>query len=178
MIGIYKITSPSGRVYVGQSTDVEKRWENYNKLQGKGQTRLYRSFIKHSVSSHTFEVVEECTFEELNVKERYWQEYYKVLGIMGLNCRLVHTEEKSAIFSEETRKRLSEAAKGKKKAEKTKELMSNFARNRPKETREKITANNLKNGNRPPSRKGTTWTPERREKNKATWEKKRIKKVA
>ena len=25
MIGIYKITSPSGRIYIGQSTNIEKR---------------------------------------------------------------------------------------------------------------------------------------------------------
>jgi predicted GIY-YIG superfamily endonuclease len=25
--GIYKITSPSGKIYIGQSIDIEKRWE-------------------------------------------------------------------------------------------------------------------------------------------------------
>ena len=29
MIGIYKITSPSGKVYIGQSIDIERRWKKY-----------------------------------------------------------------------------------------------------------------------------------------------------
>jgi group I intron endonuclease len=172
MIGIYKITSPTGRIYIGQSTDIQKRWDSYARTQGKGQARLCRSFLKHGIALHTFEVVEECLFEHLNERERYWQDYYDVLKESGMNCRLVHTETKLAIFSEETRKKLSEASVGKKKSEHTRQLMSNFAKNRPQETRDKITANNIKNKNTPPSRKGTTWTPERRERVKATWKNK------
>ena len=33
MVGIYKITSPSGRVYVGQSTNIEKRFAEYRGLR-------------------------------------------------------------------------------------------------------------------------------------------------
>lgn len=29
MIGIYKITSPSNRIYIGQSIDIEARWKSY-----------------------------------------------------------------------------------------------------------------------------------------------------
>jgi len=31
MIGIYKITSPSGKVYIGQSKDLNKRKKDYQK---------------------------------------------------------------------------------------------------------------------------------------------------
>ncbi len=29
VVGIYKITSPSGKVYIGQSVDIEKRFKTY-----------------------------------------------------------------------------------------------------------------------------------------------------
>lgn len=72
--GVYKIISPTNRIYIGQSLDVYSRWNEYKKLHSscKGQVRLYRSFIKHGVENHTFEIIEECEFEQLNIKERYW----------------------------------------------------------------------------------------------------------
>ena len=64
MVGIYKITSPTGRVYIGQAIDIHVRWEkNYKKLQCKKQPRLYNSLLKYSFSQHIFEVVEECKVE-------------------------------------------------------------------------------------------------------------------
>ena len=27
--GIYKITNPNGKVYIGQSIDIDKRWNKY-----------------------------------------------------------------------------------------------------------------------------------------------------
>lgn len=39
--GIYKITSPSGRVYVGQSVDIERRFAEYRRNgSAKKQRRL------------------------------------------------------------------------------------------------------------------------------------------
>ena len=46
MIGIYKITSPSNKIYIGQSIDIEKRFYYYRKLYCLKQVKLYRSFIK------------------------------------------------------------------------------------------------------------------------------------
>ena len=72
MIGIYKITSPSGRIYAGQSSNIEKRWQTYNQLKCKAQINLYRSFLKYGINSHLFEVIEECALSDLNEKERAW----------------------------------------------------------------------------------------------------------
>lgn len=30
--GIYKIISPTGKIYIGQSIDIEKRWKAYKRL--------------------------------------------------------------------------------------------------------------------------------------------------
>lgn len=78
MIGIYKITSPSNNIYIGQSINLERRLARYksNLNSSKGQIRLNRSFIKYGVENHLFEIVLECSIEELNTKERYYQELF------------------------------------------------------------------------------------------------------
>lgn len=103
IIGIYKITSPSGRIYIGQSKNIKNRWKTYIKLNTscKKQTALYNSFLKHGVDRHTFEIIEECEFNQLNIRERYWQDFYSVLN-GGLNCVLTETELLPRVFSKET----------------------------------------------------------------------------
>ena len=93
--GIYKITSPSGKIYIGQSVDIEKRFKQYkNLINCKRQSKLYSSFLKHTSHNHLFEIIEECEFNNLNIKERFWQEYYNVLGEKGLNLKYVDTHFK------------------------------------------------------------------------------------
>lgn len=120
MIGIYKIVSPSNKVYIGQSLDISRRFQDYRNLQNcKGQSRLYSSFLKYGVENHVFEIIEECTFEELNTRERFWQEYYNVISKTGLNCLLVKTDEKSRKVSLETRQKIGEKSKGRTKSPET-----------------------------------------------------------
>jgi group I intron endonuclease len=112
MIGIYRITSPSERVYIGQTIDMLKRKKEYEGLRNcKDQVRLYKSLLKYGFASHIFEKVEECNIEELNIKERYWQDFYEVLGHKGLNCKLTRTESKSGRLSEDTKQKISESLK-------------------------------------------------------------------
>lgn len=114
MIGIYKITSPSGRIYIGQSINIKKRWLDYNNYNSKTkvQVKLWRSFIKHKVENHLFEIIEECIEEELNNKERYWQEFHDVLN-GGLNCVLQQSDEKRRKISEEVKEKLRQSNLGK-----------------------------------------------------------------
>ena len=107
MIGIYKITSPSGRIYIGQSVDIERRFKRYNILRCKGQIRLFNSLFKYGVESHTFEIIEECDIELLNERERYYQDLYDVLSDKGLNCRLTQVNDKSGKVCDETRLKMS-----------------------------------------------------------------------
>jgi group I intron endonuclease len=87
--GIYKITSPSGRVYVGQSKDIENRWASYRKANCKQQRVLFNSLLKYGWINHIFEIIEECDADNLNCQERFWQDFYQVgeRG-KGLNCIL------------------------------------------------------------------------------------------
>ncbi len=136
--GIYKITSPTGRVYVGQSADIETRFAKYKGLHCKGQRRLYASFEKHGIDLHDFDVIEVVQdINSLTERERFWQEHYSVTGPLGLNCKLVTNNCRSGLHSEETRKLMSESAKGKKASESTREKMrrAKLGRKMPEEQR-------------------------------------------
>lgn len=108
MIGIYKITSPSGKIYIGQSTDIERRFYCYSVINNcDNQIRLKRSLLKYKPENHIFEIIEECSIESLNERERYWQECYNVLGEKGLNCKFTTTDTKNALLSDETKIKIS-----------------------------------------------------------------------
>ena len=76
MIGVYKIISPTNKIYIGQSINIEQRWKQYNKL--------YYSLKKHNPKNHIFKIIEECKESNLLEKETYWKNYYKVLEIPSL----------------------------------------------------------------------------------------------
>lgn len=107
MVGIYKIESPSKRIYVGQSIDIVKRKLQYERGYGvKGQKFLYRSLLKYGWDNHNFEVIEECSIEELNNRERYWQDYYNCVE-SGLNCKLTTSLSKSGEWHETIKDKIS-----------------------------------------------------------------------
>lgn len=85
--GIYKITAQDGKIYIGKSRDIQKRWDGYRSTITKLKTQpdLYISFKKYGWFNHTFEIVEECAEEDLSCRELFWQHYYEVLGENGLN---------------------------------------------------------------------------------------------
>jgi len=111
MIGIYKITSPSNRIYIGQSIDIERRIYKYKKDLCIQQTRLNNSFLKYGVENHVFEIIKECPIEDLNCSERYYQDLFKVLTKNGLNCRLTASKDKSGKQSESTKLKISNSNK-------------------------------------------------------------------
>lgn len=97
--GIYKITSPLGRVYIGQSIDIHRRWNSYKKLHGTvcSQKKLYRSLSKYRPENHLFEIIEECDKSMLNNREYHWQCFYDVTSDNGLNCLIVDPNENTLI---------------------------------------------------------------------------------
>lgn len=115
MIGIYKIISPTNKIYIGQSIDIYKRWCTYYQLNSKTkrQPKLYRSFKKYGVKTHTFEIIENCSIGLLNERERHWQEYYNSINL-GLNCIYQETNYKKRKVSQQTRDKIRKANLGKK----------------------------------------------------------------
>lgn len=122
--GIYLILSPSNKIYIGQSVDIDKRWKKYANLNCSDQPKLYNSLKKHGPENHTFEIIHHCLAEDLNHWERHYQDEYDVLGKKGLNCFLTKTDDKSGLFCQETKDKLSKSHIGLKHTEKTKKKMS------------------------------------------------------
>jgi group I intron endonuclease len=112
MIGIYKITNPNNKIYIGQSVDIHHRWKKYKWLNCTNQRKLLNSLKKYGFEYHKFEIVEECNIENLNERERYWQEYHNSIN-GGLNCRYTETNDKSGKLSNETKHKIGNSNKGK-----------------------------------------------------------------
>lgn len=79
--GIYKITNiENGMCYVGQAVSIQSRWIQHIKrgLGAETSTRnkLYPAMYEIGVENFTFELLEECSPEELNEREDYYQEVF------------------------------------------------------------------------------------------------------
>lgn len=126
LIGIYKLTSPSGKVYIGQSIDIYKRFSNHKAAfniwlkNKKSSNYLYSAFQKYGVDSFIHEIIEECRKEETDIKEQYWLDFYKSYeNDKGYNILQFARSTKGKIINENTRKKMSESQKGKKLSEET-----------------------------------------------------------
>lgn len=127
--GIYIIISPMAKVYIGQSVDINKRYRCYQTKPDKGQGRVFKSIVKYGFDAHFFEIIEECAVEDLNLRERHWQDQYDVLGEYGLNLKLTKTTDKSGHLSDETKRKISLIKKGVKfklKEPRTEKYMANM----------------------------------------------------
>ena len=116
MTGIYKITNKiNGKVYIGQSTNIEKRWQDHKNDWKYNKTKLlYKAFEKYGLDNFTFEVLEECCVEELNSKEiDYIKQFrsYCGWGNNGYNMTLGGEGAKGIILTEERKQHLSKLAK-------------------------------------------------------------------
>jgi group I intron endonuclease len=156
MVGIYKITNPKGRIYIGQSINLDSRRSDYKSERCKGQIKLHRSLKKYGFVLHIFEVIEECEVGLLNDRERYWQDFYQVLGEDGLNLKLTTTSNKSGAHSEETKLKISNTLRGHTYSTETRERISNSLKGRPcsEETRRRRSESMKHSGSVPPSAKG------------------------
>lgn len=92
MIGIYKVINlVNSKVYIGQSEHIERRWEkhhtapfNPNASQYNGP--FYRAIRKYGIENFHFEVIEQCSKDKLDERERYWiKHYHTYLGFK--NCK-------------------------------------------------------------------------------------------
>ena len=78
-IGIYKIENfANGKVYIGQSQNMYARWRQHlSKLKSGHHVNqdLQADWTKSS-RSFRWSVVEYCSLEDLNKREKYWINYY------------------------------------------------------------------------------------------------------
>ena len=80
--GIYKITNLiTDECYIGQSNDIYRRWSDHCKC-GLGidtpvGNKLYKAIQEYGLENFTFELLIECSQDELNEKEKYFIELYQ-----------------------------------------------------------------------------------------------------
>lgn len=86
MIGIYKITNNiNGKIYVGQSNNIQRRFLEHKNRGATSRIHVDIAIQKYGKENFSFEVIEECTIEQLNQKEMYWISYFNSVE-NGYNC--------------------------------------------------------------------------------------------
>lgn len=133
--GIYKLTSPSGKVYIGQTYNLYKRFCTYRRGRCKLQRHLYNAIMKYGWENFTAEILFRSNYyngikESLNHAETYFinlydsiNNGYNIRGGGGNNSISEETKllmSKAALgrkFTDEHRANLSKAFKGRKLSE-------------------------------------------------------------
>ena len=80
--GIYKITNQvTDQCYIGQGVDVSRRWKEHAKyglgIDTPQSNKLYQAIEEYGLYNFSFELIEECSREKLNEKEKYYIDLYQ-----------------------------------------------------------------------------------------------------
>lgn len=114
---IYEIISPTNKVYVGQSTNLEKRIRYYKLTDCRFQVKLYNSLRKHGWIAHKFGILiqlkDNVDQSWLNYWEQFFIDHYKQCNFELMNIREAGSKGK---LSPETKRKISIANTGKKKS--------------------------------------------------------------
>jgi len=127
---IYKILSPSNKVYIGQTWNYKKRMSGYRNISCKKQPKLYNSLLKYSVDNHSFTIIyelpEDISQGVLDTYEQLYIDQYRNCNIVLMNIREAGSHGKHSLesidklkranlgrkCSDEFKKRRSEIMKG------------------------------------------------------------------
>ena len=77
--GIYSITTPSGKCYIGSSIDVRRRWYEHHWRMKRGKSsspQLDRAYAKYGLQLK-FRLLEECEPDGLRNREQWYLDNYK-----------------------------------------------------------------------------------------------------
>ena len=80
--GIYKITNQkTNECYIGQAVDVAKRWKDHAKcglgIDTPANNKLYQAMKEYGLHNFSFELLENCSKENLNEKEQKYIDIYQ-----------------------------------------------------------------------------------------------------
>jgi len=127
MVGIYKIINPKGKIYIGSSKDVNRRKREYEYLRCKQQPKIYYSLKKYGWGNHIFEIIEECSIENLNKIEIKWKKHYLELHKGNWNKMLFLSlhDRGGGPKNLSHKRKISKALKGKPKSQNHKTNISN-----------------------------------------------------
>ena len=104
---VYKITSPTGRIYIGSTKCITDRLTHYRNYFTASQTKLHNSFLKHGYDAHEFEVIWEGPAKDRLKYESKFGLELDCLNRNNLNCKLPKAGEGVYVVSKETRKKMS-----------------------------------------------------------------------
>jgi hypothetical protein len=107
--GIYRFISPSGKCYVGQSENIERRLIEHRSASTYKNPKFYNAIKKYGFDNMTFEILEECEKGKLVEKEIYWISHFNSFN-EGYNSTT--GGEGGYIRSEETIEKLRQAFTG------------------------------------------------------------------
>jgi hypothetical protein len=82
---IYKITSPSNKVYIGQTINTLNTRIKHHKQNSSNCTLLKRAINKYG-DEMVYEILETVQNESLDEREIHWIKYYNSLAPNGYNC--------------------------------------------------------------------------------------------
>jgi len=144
--GIYKITNlVNGKCYIGSTNSLKTRKNaHFSQLNENKHVNghLQAAWNKYGKDNFSFETVEECEIENLSTLEQKWINFHKSYNDeSGYN--IVKYTNGRTFHSEETKRKISDAHKGKILSEETKQRMSgernhNFGKLLSKETRQRM----------------------------------------
>lgn len=145
MIGtIYKLTSPSNKCYIGQTINlVERKRTLYNPNKYYSGHRLDNAIKKYGIENFQYEIIiqivessKEKLREKLDELEKFYIEKYDSYN-NGYNMTLGGSGSNGGFQTEESKRKISEKAKGRKGSmlgrhltEEQKNKISNFAKTR------------------------------------------------
>ena len=127
---IYRYVSPSGKSYIGQTTNEKIRREHWNTVGPYAGIKINRARIKYGLESFKYEVLEKRIFsskkqakEELDKLEVYYIGLYNSY-VHGYNCTIGGDSTVGYKFSTESKNRISIANRGKKRTDEVKKKLS------------------------------------------------------
>ena len=87
--GIYKIENKiNGKVYIGQSINIERRWKNHKIYSKIDDELLYNEIREYGIENFDWYIIEECNEIELRDKEKYYIKKYNSIFPYGYNKAL------------------------------------------------------------------------------------------
>lgn len=132
---IYKITSPTGKIYIGKTSRLKDRISKYRNCNGiSEQKMIYNSIKKHGWENHIFEVVIEAPIDQLSYLELFYIDKLNTFHYVnpnGMNLTKGGEGTYGRKDSLETKTKRANSLKGKHHSEQTKQLMSELKKGKP-----------------------------------------------
>lgn len=90
MIGIYKITNKiTSQSYIGQSVNIERRWSEHCRYSKSDKSLISKAISIYGKDNFIFEVLCECSIDELDKNESYYIHHYNTITPNGYNVESV-----------------------------------------------------------------------------------------